>query len=299
MWQLYAVGSLLTQAFQGVFDKAALTRDARLDAGVATFCRNAAYLFFVVLIGYLGIFGTVELTFSLPIVAFGALAALSASLYTYALKRVEVTGVYIESYLSPVAFLAIDVFMLQLDLSLWQMVGVVILSSGGFALAFNVHTHRMRREYSKTIWLIFLFWLFYDGAQFYLFKYLHESQGVGEVSFLVSTTLVTAAVLFMVLIVRRKAHLIFHRQALDYTRMSLLGKGMDAISSVLWLYALSLAAVSQVTALNALEPLILLILSYVVQKKTWLNIREHIDRSSVVWKMGATVALCTGTLLVT
>lgn len=299
MWQLSALGSLIAQALEGVVDKAAMVRDGHIHPGVATFWRNALLLFYVTVVGSLGFFGEMELVFSWPIIAFGCMAALSGYFYTYVLKKVEITGAYIETYLAPIGFLAIDLFVLNTDLSPAQIVGVIVLTAGGFALAFNARTHHMKREFSLRIWGVFLYWLIYDGTQFYLFKYLYEKGEVNEVSFVASVWLIAVSVVFLYLAFTGKAHLLFAHAARRYVPVVAVSKIFDAASTLLWLHALSFVAVSQVAALNALSPLMLFLVALFVQKETRMNIRERVDKANISWKVVATTMLCLGTLLVT
>lgn len=299
MWQLYALGSILSTSFENVIDKVAVVRDGHIDDAVATLWRNAIFLFFTTVIGYVGVFGQLQLFFDWRVFGFAAMAALSGYLYTYMLKRIEVTGVQIETYLSPLLFLGIDIFVVHVALSFSQIVGVIVLVLGGFAFAINARTLRFKREFSPLVWSIFGFWFLYDGVEFYLFKYLHDTQSVNEVSFYVSAWLLAVGFLFAYVVVVGKTHLLFSRTSRRYLPVVTVSKFFDAVSGLLWLRALSFAAVSQVTALIALEPILLFLASMFVQKEVHLNVRERLDRKNISWKLIATTLLGFGTFLVT
>ncbi len=299
MWQIFALGSIISRALGGVGDKAATVREPHIHGVVAAFWRNLLVLFYVTLAGYLGLFGAFGLVLTWPIIVLGAMTALTAYVYSYVLKRVEATGIFIQAYLAPIAFLAIDLFVVHAALQPAQIVGVIILTAGGFTLAFNVRTHHLKREFTPMIIALFAYWLVYDGAQYYLFKYMHETTSVSATNFLMSVWLVAVSVMFVHLVLARKAHLLFGRAARDYIPAIVVSKMFDAGAMVLWLYALSFAAVSQVSALNAIGPLVMLVIAYVVQKETRFNIRERIDRTSLSSKIFATALLCLGLFLVT
>lgn len=299
MWQLYALSSLVAGALQNVADKAALVRDGHIDTVVATFWRNVLFWFFTVAVGYLGFFGELRIYFDWWIVLLGALAALSGYFYTYVLKRIEITGAVIETYLSPLAFLAIDLFVIHAPLTAAQAIGVIVLSIGGFAFALNAKTHKLKREYSPLIWGIFGFWLVFDGVSYYLFKFLNTTQGVNEVTFYANGWFYAIIFILAHIALTGRLHRVTGVAARKYIPAVTLSKLFDAAAALLWLRAISLTSVSQATAILALEPILLFVAAVFIQKETRFNIRERIDRRNISWKFAAASLLCLGIFLVT
>lgn len=294
MWQLWAVSSLLATVIEGVADKRAFVRSPHVHFAVATFWRHAFVLGAVLAVGLSGLAGDINFFFTWQMLGYGCLVALGGYGYTYILRRLEVSGAFIELYLSPVAFLAIDIFILELSLTPAQIAGVLLLSCGGFALALGARTHRLRREFTMRIWGVFLFWLVLDAVKLYLFKHLHTVYALNEVSFFASALVIACTLLFAGVFYTRSVRLLFHRDTLRYMPTAMVAKVLAAVATLLWLHALTSAAVSQVTAMYAIQPLILIAVVWLVQKETTFDIREHIDRASLRWKLGAVLLLCLG-----
>ena len=299
MWQAYAVGSLVGNALENVIDKAAFVRDAHVDDIVATFWRQIAFFVLTLAVGIAGWMGPIHFFFSWELFGMCMLTVLSALAYTYMLRHVEVTGIALETYFLPLVFLVIDVPLILVSFSATQIFGIVLLSLGGFAFAYNVHTHRMRREYSLIVWGIFALWMVHDGVQFYLFKHLNATEGVNEVSFYASAWAIVIAVLFMYVAARRRTHRLFSAPALKYIPMTAFAKMFDVAAALMWARALSGAAVSQVAAVGAMQPVVMLAVAFLVQKETRFNIREHLGRAHLPWKVGGVALLSLGTFLLT
>ena len=74
-------------------------------------------------------------------------------------------------------------------------------------------------------------------------------------------------------------------------------KAFDAMSTILWTQALTLAAVSQVSAMGALEPLVLFASTIIVQDVMRFSTGEKLDRKRTRWKAAAISMLVVGGLL--
>ncbi len=298
MWQAFAFLALLATAGQSVVDKWAIVSDRRIDPTVATFWRNALVFVFVVAMGWWGIMGTISWYFDPLILLFGALLVCSAFFYTYMLKHVEVTGIEMDNYIDPVVFLLIDVFIVGAALNGGQIAGVVLLSVGGFLFAVDARTRHLKREFSLKVVGIICFWVIYSGLQFYLFKYLNDTVGLNSVSFMASTHLVAVAIMLLLVTMRGKFGALFLSASAQYLPPVMLSKVFDTAAALLMLTALMSASASQVAAIGALAPLILLATAVFVQKETRFNIRERVDRANVSSKIVAVILIGLGIYLV-
>ena len=298
MWQLFALASLLSTSLQNVSDKWAIVHDRRIEASVATFWRSGLIFIFTLLIGTTGWLGPIVWYFDWWIIAFALASVVSAYCYTFMLRKIEVTGIQAETYLMPLIFLAVDAVYLQAALSAAQIAGVMLLAAGGFAFAFDGKTHRLKKEFSTWVWVIYVYWMVFGGFQYYLFKFLHSTQDVNAVSFLASALFIIVALLLLAVVLRGKYKLLFNADSARYIPVVAVSKFFDTGGVLLWLTALGYAAVSQVTALGALAPLFLFVIAFVVQKETRFNIRERVDKANFRWKAAAVILVCAGMVLV-
>ncbi|MBV9159461.1 MAG: hypothetical protein JO019_02595 [Candidatus Kaiserbacteria bacterium] len=298
MWQIFAILSLVSTGLESIADKWAIVRDRRIDAAVATFWRNSLFFIFTLLVGYMGWLGEIVWHFDFLVLSFAVIAAISGYCYTYLLRKIEVTGIVAETYLLPLIFLGIDATYLHVPLTAAQIVGVVLLTLGGFMITIDGKTHRLKRGFSFAVWLIFIYWMAYDGFEYYLFKYLNATLKINSVSFFASVWLVVVALLLLAVVLGGRFRKLFSSDSARYIPLVAVSKIFDTGAALLWLTALSFVAVSQVAAIGALEPLIVFLLAIIVQKATRFNIRERIDRANFLWKAFAVVLFCAGTMLV-
>ena len=298
MWQLYVLASLFASSGEYVTDKIAIVTDRRVDSVVATFWRMCFFTICVFIIGALGFLGGVSFTLNPLIILVGLIGVGNSLVYTYLLRRIEITGIGAISYLAPFLFLYIDTRILHTSLSANEIWGIFLMVLGGFAFAIDGKTHHFKREYSPFVWLMLFYMVFFTGAEAYVFKLMNASSGISAPSFFVSTALINLAVLACIVLLQKKTHLLFKRPALIYIPRVAISKSFDAIETVLWAQALTLAAVSQVSAMEAMEPLVLFVVTVVVQDLFRFRANEKLGRSRMRWKALAISMLVIGGLLV-
>ena len=298
MWQAFATLALVATALQNVADKWAIVSDRKIDPAVATFWRNALALVFVVIVGLSGILGPLTWYFDPFIIAFALLLVGSAFFYTYMLKHVEVTGIEMDNYLAPLVFLVVDVMFVEATLNAGQIAGVILLALGGFLLAVDARTRHLKREFSPQVIGIIVFWVFYGGVQYYLFKYLNTEIGLSSVSFMASAYVIAVSVMLLIVTLRGKFRALFQSASTRYLPPVALSKAFDTAATLLTLTALTYASVSQVSAIGALAPLFLLVIAVFVQKETRFNIRERVDKANILGKSIAVLLLALGIYLV-
>lgn len=298
MWQLYALGSLFASAGESVVDKVAIVNDRRIDSSVATFWRLVLFFFFTLVIGAFGWLGGIQFSFNWLILLVAATGVVNSLIYTYLLRHIEVTGIGAITYLSPFLFLLIDTRLLHTSLSSGEIAGIFLMVLGGFAFAIDGKTHHFKRELSPLVWGMFLFMVAYIGIESYAFKYLHETDGITATGFLISYGAWMMVGLFALVVLRGKTHLLWKHAAKVYVPRVVVSKAFDAASSVLWVQALTLAAVSQVSAMEALEPLVLFVFTVLVQDILRLRAGEKLGKGRMQWKSAAIAMLVLGGLLV-
>jgi drug/metabolite transporter (DMT)-like permease len=298
MWQVYAAESLLASACETVLDKVALVRDGSIDSVVATFYRSFGFFVAISVVGLLGPLGGLAFSFHWSILLFAPVGVFSSLLYTYLLRHVETTSIGAAAYITPVVFFLVDTLVLRTEFATSQILGMALLIAGGVGFSVDGKARQLKRELSWRVWGIFAFNMLYVGCEAYLFKYLNSTHGVNGTSFLASLWLLSSVVLILIIVIQRKAHLLIGRKVREYVPRIVASKTCDAVSAALWANALSMAAVSQITAFDAVSPLVLFVVVVIAQEILGFSMKEKLDRSRFVWKTGAVCLLVVGGFLV-
>lgn len=299
MWQFYSLGSLVAGALESTADKAGIVKDGAVDSYVASFYRAFFFLIATTLVGLSGLLGDAYFFFHWSFILLGVIVACATILFTYLLRTVEVTVIGAASYLAPFLFLVIDTKILGIDLTQLQLIGIVLLVSGGLAFTLDGKTHHFRKNFGWKIWgALFYIFVFTIGVEAYLFKYLNATYSLNAVSYYTSSTIYAAALLFMALLATRKIGLLFSRNSRAYIPYALLGKSFDAFNSILYMMALTFASLSQASAFNALMPLAVICVALIAQGVFRIRLRERLDVTRTGWKLSAAVLLVVGGLLV-
>ena len=299
MWQGYALGSLIAGALESVADKAGIVHDARIDSYVATFYRVSCYLAAVTLLGFSGLFGELQFFFHWTLPLLGVLATISSLLFTYLLRRLEITVIGALAYVAPIVFLCIDTAVIGVDLSGIQILGILFLVGGAIAFVLDGVTHHFRRIFTWRIaGALFLMTVVYAGADAYLFKYLHSAYQLSAVSYSFSTHLFNVVFLFGIVVARGSFAHLFDTAAIRYLPYAAIGKSFDAVNTIFYLLALPLVSVSQLTAFTALSPLVLFLVAALTQGLFRFSLQEHLRAHNAPWKLGAAIVLVVGGLMV-
>ncbi|HEV3245144.1 MAG TPA: hypothetical protein VG102_02215 [Candidatus Paceibacterota bacterium] len=298
MWQLYVLGSLIAGAGESVVDKVAIVGDRRIDSFVATFWRILLFFLWTLVIGLFGWLGGIQFIFAPVVFLIAAMSIVNSLIWTSLLRRVEVTGIGAISYLAPFLYLVIDTRVLHTSFSGGEVAGIFLMVLGGFAFAIDGKTHHFKKELSPAVWLMFIYMALFGGIEGYSFKYLHALYGTTAVGFTLSYGALMCAGLFVIIIARGKSHLLWKSTARRYIPYVTFSKAFDATSTVLWTQALTFAAVSQVSAMGALEPIVLFACTVLVQDVLRMRTGEKLDRSRTRWKAAAVSMLVLGGLLV-
>ncbi|MEK7155652.1 MAG: hypothetical protein AAB734_02125 [Patescibacteria group bacterium] len=299
MWQTYSLGSIVAGALESAVDKAGIVRDGGVDSYVASFYRAFFFLLAVAALGATGILGDLTFFFHWGYLPIGLVTALSTLLFTYLLRTVEMTVIGAASYLAPLLFLIIDTQILGVALTQAQILGIILLICGGLAFSLDGITHHFRRELTWNIWgAIFFIFVFNIALEAYFFKYLNAAHEVNAVSFYVYSTIPSVLILLAILAWKGRARQLFSRAAVTYLPYAALGKSFDSLNSVLYITALSYATLAQVSAFNALMPLVIVVVAIFAQSLFGVRLRERLDYARLHWKIGAAVLLVLGGFLV-
>lgn len=298
MWQLSTLASLFFNAAETATDKLTMVADRKLDAVVTSFYRCFIFAMLAVAVGATGLIGRLEFRLSWPIIIVALLEIGTSIFYSILLKRVEMTGAAAFSYITPFLFLLIDVFIISAPLSLSQIVGILLLILGGVVFVIDPTTRRLKSQYTKYIWLILLYNMIAGGAQYYLFKYYATNGSLNEISYIVNVWSYATISLLLVVLLSHKWHLLYKTAiSKQYVTKTFVGKSFDLVAAWFWFRALSLATVSQVNSLAAFNPLILLIVLFVVQQFLKLRVDEDFSKQGLFQKAFATTILIIGAWL--
>jgi len=295
MWQIFAFGAIVLDACAETVDKIVIVGDMAINTIVATFYRNVAYYVIAVAIGLTGLVGPMHLLFSWPVLLVGLSYIGSACFYTYMLKHVELTGSSALGYARPAIFLLADITLLKAPFNGAQILGVLLLVLGGILFVINPLTHKLKPEYTKYVWMIFLYETISYAAEFYVFKHYATAINLNEISYLLSTnTVMIIGLLALTLWQGTWKSMVATAMHKHYIAKVTLSKSFDVAYTLFLYHALRLATVSQVNAMEAFYPLILLVILYVVEEDFRFKARERFDRLSLVQKTLATFVLVIG-----
>jgi uncharacterized membrane protein len=298
MYILVALAAVVFEACMEAVDKIAIVKNTAIDLAGATFWRNIAFIIWIAIFGAIGIFGSITLLVTWPIMLLGLIFAGSAYFYTYLLKKIEVTSEAALSYASPALYLIIDAVLLGLHFSVFQAAGVLLLAGGGMLFVLDTKGG-IRKEFTPWVWMIFIYDFLVNGAEYYSFKYYFLGTHLNEVSYWFDTTLVMIAVLLLIALVQGGWKKLWHAASdHHYFAKCMLSKFFDAGQSCLWLYAITLATVSQVSAIGSIYPLVLIAIVFVVQNVFGYKAKEEFSRGRLSLKFAAVILLCIGGFLI-
>ncbi len=300
MWIIFAIGSLLAESIETAADKIALVTDETVDVLAATTLRVFFYCLVVGVVGWSGILGKLHVFIPAPILILGLLCGLSSIFYTYLLKHIEATGYAALSYASPILYLLIDTFIVKAHLDFLQIIGIFLLTIGGILFVINPKRFRLKKEFTPAVLAIFAFSFAINAFEYYSFKFYYSAGRINEISFYFNVFTIALLALAVTLILKGKLpqlkDTVLHHTG--FMKTIFVSKIFDAICSILWLYAIALATVSQVNAMNALYPLMLMVALYIAQKVFQLTAKEDFSQKKSVVKFGAVLLLCVGGILI-
>jgi drug/metabolite transporter (DMT)-like permease len=225
---------------------------------------------------------------------------MSAIFYTFLLKKIEITSSSLMSNFLPLLFLPIDIFILDRNLNLSTILGILILVLGGiiFFAKKGIFGNKKQR---MLVFGIFIFDALLYGSEMYIFQNSSTHLNISETSFLVSVW--SMAVLFLTCVIIF-SHLCLKVEKpniptlLTYTYLSIPAKVADFGNSFFFLRALSLASASQVASMSSFYPFVLIFIVFIIQQKLKINLNEILDTKNLLRKIIAIILICIGGILV-
>jgi hypothetical protein len=175
--------------------------------------------------------------------------------------------------------------------------GIVMLTIGGVSFTWNRKVN-LRTKINPRVLVSFLFTLFWNGFLAYSFKFLNITKGLNGISFFSSLWFLNSLLLLLLICFNSSLKLLIQNQSISYSKQVIISKGFDALSTVLWVSALTLVAVSRLNALESLYPLILLLFvlgSRIIFK---YKLTENLDRDIILIKFASAFCLLLGGILI-
>lgn len=302
MWQLFSLTAIFSNTLEETIDKATMLSADTLDTIVAAWIRNII-VFLIACVAATLILGSFPaLLFAMPIAIWGLLNAIQAISYTWILKHVEITAASVTFGLLPLIFLPIDLAIAQEHIAMSQILGVFLMVAGG--LVFFVRRDLKHVLLTKRFIGALLGLLAFDaliiGSEGYIFKSYYGATGLSPSAFLVSGMFYMCIFLSFALVVQalRKGPDLSVTGFAQYARGSSIAKIADYSNSFFTLQALSIATVSQVSAMKVLHPFVLLIVAFLAQRTLGIELEEEFSDAALYQKVTGIVLLSIGTLLV-
>lgn len=298
MWQIFSIFSVFAGTIEETIDKATMVGSNAVDIVGASWLRNTALLGVTFFGGWLIESRMPSFVWSMPIFILGALYAIQALFYTGLLRHVEITTSSLMDTLIPLVFLPIDIFLIGAPFLPRQMVGIFALVVGG--LLFFWKRENITRTHVQLILAAFAFDITIYGLESYSFQSLFESGSISAVNFLWSMWSVMVVILSVMFVATCAYQRILPKPShyKRYLRGSLMAKTADYTGSFFYLQALTLASVSQVSAMKSIYPLVLIGVAAVAQNHLKVDLAETLGRKTLLQKILASSAVCLGVYLI-
>ena len=302
MWQLFSLSSTFFAALEQSIDKANIVRQKAIGLLTATWIRTAAYSVIAYFAAYL-LTGTAPyLALGILMIALGLVNAVNSYFYSVLLRKLEITTSGVLFNLAPLVFLFVDIVLLKKSLTLAEIAGILLLVAGGILFLGRKHLlAKFGKEKRLAVFGMFLFNIFYTGFYNYLFQYYSVHFHVSETNFLLSnglTTLVFITIGMFIMSLAGKRVKSTAPVYLQYTGGSFASKMADYGSSFFLLYALADATVSQVSAMEAFFPIMLMFLVIFLQGGLHIKMHENIGRDVLAHKIAGVILISAGIFLV-
>lgn len=302
MWQLFSLSAILSNTLEETIDKAAMLGSSELDTVAAAWIRNMIVFGIALIVALVFQHPFPAIITSFPIIWWGLVYAFQAISYTWILKHIEITAASVTFALLPLIFLPIDLFIRHEPLTGLQMIGVCVLVTGGliFFLRKNLSSKLSLKKYGLMMLGVLIFDAIVFGSEGYIFKNYYDELAIHPATFLVSGMLYMCVFLTLMLLVR----IIWTRGTLNlagailYARCSAVAKLADYGNVFFTLQALTIASVTQVTAMKVIHPLVLLGVTMLAQHTCKVDLDEAFTRDTVIQKTIGIVLIVIGSFLI-
>lgn len=302
MWQVFSLGSTFFSALEQSIDKANMVKQNAIGLLSATWIRIGAYSVIAYIGGYLIMGEAPALIFGWMMVILGLVNALNSYFYSVLVRKLEITTSGVIFNLAPLVFLFIDIVLLKKGLTTTEICGVLLLVVGGILFLGRKHLiEKFGKDKRLAVFGMFIFGVFYLAFQNYLFQYYSVHYHIPVTDYLLSLGIWTFVFITLGLIfsslrgTRVKSNF---RVYMHYTAGSLVSKTANYGASFFLLKALMLATVSQVYAMEAFFPIMLMFLVLILQGSMHIKMQEDISREALFHKITGIVLISVGIFLV-
>jgi hypothetical protein len=302
MWQLFSLGSTFFLALEQSIDKANMVKQKAIGLLTATWIRIGAYCVIAYLASYLIMGDAPFLVLGPLMIILGLVNAVNSYFYSVLIRKLEITTNGILFNLAPLVFLFVDIVLLKKGLTLAEICGIFFLVGGGVLFLGRKHLlEKFGKEKRLLVFGMFIFNVFYTGFYNYLFQYDSLHFHIATTDFLLSIGIWTFVFITIGVLIssargrRVKSSL---RVYLHYTAGSFVAKTANYGATYFLLKALLLASVSQVYAMEAFFPIMLMFLVLILQGSMHIKMQEDMSREALLHKITGVVLISAGIFLV-
>jgi hypothetical protein len=281
-WQCYALAGVVFSGLEDIGDRYAI--NVGIDAVAASFTRIVVYLVFAAL----AMLVTGRALFWYPhtsVLALALVGAITAVAWSRILIKISISTLSIFAYIAPVLFLVID-RLSGTRVTLLEVLAILGMVLGGIGFAYDEKIRMDRWTFLAVTWIIFN-----CGAEAYYLKYAQVTYHLDPMGVLLNIWMWAVFVLGFVITYQRGWKAYFQPQVFHYMGRCTLGKSADVASSLCWSIGLTLTAVSQLSAINAFYPLIMLVLVWTIQGVLRVDLGEDLRLQSVSRKTLSAILL--------
>lgn len=272
-----------------------------LDTAAAAWIRNIIVLAIAILVAVALGRKVPTLIFSLPIIWWGFIYAIQAVSWTWVLKHIEINATSVSFAMLPLAFLPIDLFVRHEHMTILQILGVLTLVAGGFIFFARKDLRKnMTKRHVLGFLALFLFDAIIFGSEGYIFKSYYDAQSLAPYSFMVNGMFYMCGFLTLMfgawaLYLGSKLNM---TGAWAYAQGSSIAKWADYGNIFFSLNALTMASVSQVAAMKVIQPLVLLVVTFTMQRHLDVELREELARETLIQKIAGMCCIVAGSFLI-
>lgn len=267
-WQCYALGSVLFSCLEDVGDRYAINIPVQIVA--ASFIRLSIWIIIATSVMCLTPGHHFFWTPTPTLLLLGAMGAVTAIAYSRVLTRISVSTLSVFAFIMPLLFLVVDKAA-GYRLTAFEVLAILGMVLGGIGFGKDEPIRMDRWTILAFVWMVVN-----AGIEAYYVKYMHDTQHTDNMGILLNMW--SLSLVFLIAIMTYKGYWkeLAKKDSLRYMRRCLVSKGPDVCSTLMWSAALSLAAVSQISAVSAFYPLIMLILVWIVQGGLKVNLGEDL-----------------------
>ena len=274
-WQWDAMIVVLATSLQTTFDKVAMTPNLKvLSSG---YIRLVMYLLLTIPIAWL-MGEHIQWYFSPWVVLIGFIGSFSSPAYSVLMKRLNASSITAMSYTVSLMFLAIDLAIGEH----FTIVGALAIV--GLLVGAALFTMDTRPKIDWIGLLAFVWSALYMGAEAYYAKYAVRVEHVSILSTILNCCAWAFAFLSIMVIGSGQWRNLFTVHSVRFTQWTVVSKTFESVISIFWSFGLVFATVAQMFAMDALVPLVTVIVAGLCQWALKINLEESFKREALIRK---------------